>query len=79
VSGYHVPPTAGGPSDHRLHFHGGDDKILVPAFLLAETLQATQRVVHFLAMSKRGVSLRQRARVPQDIEQQFRIVCLVPE
>jgi hypothetical protein len=32
-----------------------------------------------LAMSKRGVSLRQRARVPQDIEQQFRIVCLVPE
>jgi hypothetical protein len=71
VSGI-VAPT------HELRFDGRADEQVVPANVLAETLQATQRVVHLLAMAARGQSLGRRARVPQDIEHAFPVLCMLP-
>lgn len=72
VSGGATNPT------HELRFAGKYDGAMVPASVLAETLQATQRVVHLLAMATLGRSLGQRARVPQDIERSFPVLCAIP-
>lgn len=64
---------------HELRFVGKADGAVVPASVLAETLLATQRVVHLLAMAARGHSLGQRARVPQDVERAFPVLCAIPQ
>jgi len=64
--------------EHELRFVGAVGGENVPAAVLAETLLATQRVVHLLAMATRGQSLSRRARVPQDVERAFPVLCLVP-
>ncbi len=76
------PPTAdpdirpdGGADTHELRFERTGGNHAVPAAVLAETLLAAQRVVHGLAMARRRLPLRQRARVPQDIEKGFPVVC----
>lgn len=72
VSGL-VAPT------HELRFVGRADEQVVPANVLAETLQATQRTVHLLAMATRGQSLGRRARISQDIERAFPVLCMLPQ
>jgi hypothetical protein len=64
---------------HELRFVGKAEGAVVPASVLAETLLATQRVVHLLAMAARGQSLGQRARVPQDVERAFPVLCAIPQ
>jgi hypothetical protein len=64
---------------HELRFVGRTDEKVVPASVLAETLQATQRAVHLLAMAARGQSLGWRARVPQAIERAFPVLCTLPQ
>lgn len=47
--------------------------------MLAKTLLATQRVVHLLAMAARCQRIGQRARVTQDVERAFPVLCVIPQ
>jgi hypothetical protein len=69
--------TAKPPLDetHELRFVGTDEGQAVPASVLAEALQGAQRVVYLLAMARRRIALRHRARVPRDIESAFPVMC----
>lgn len=79
-------PTGAGPEvapgfqaeTHELRFSDASGGHAVPAAVLADTLLAAQRVVHFLAMAHRRLPLRQRARAPQDIERGFPVLCDLP-
>ena len=44
-----------------------------------KSLQHLQRIVHLLAKFHRGEPLRQRARIPYDLERRFALVCQVPK
>jgi hypothetical protein len=63
-----------------MHFEGllTHDHTL-PAPALVQSLQQLQRVVFLLAMAESGQVVRQRARVNQDIERRFPLVCHLPE
>ena len=50
----------------------------VPAAVLAEALEALQRMVHLLAMRAEGRELNRRARPSVDIQQRFPVYCLAP-
>lgn len=50
----------------------------VPAKVLADALVHAQRAVHLLALSAVGREIRQRARVPADLAEQFVLECQVP-
>jgi len=63
------------PDTHELRFEGPNHGHIVPAAILADALQAAQRVVHFLAMARSRMPLRRRARVPRDIELAFPVLC----
>lgn len=64
----------------QLHFEGPSTRAhTLPAAALVQALQQFQRVVHLLAMAREGREVRQRARITQEIEQRFRLVCGVPE
>jgi hypothetical protein len=63
----------------RLHFEGPSTRAhTLPASALLQALQQFQRVVHLLAMAREGREVRQRARITQEIERRFRLVCGVP-
>lgn len=51
---------------------------IVPAAVLAEALEALQRMVHLLAMRAEGRELNRRARPSADIQQRFPVYCLPP-
>jgi hypothetical protein len=63
---------------HELRFTDASGGQAVTATVLADTLIAAQRVVHFLAMARRRLPLRQRARAPQEIERAFPVLCDTP-
>lgn len=53
----------------------------VPAALLVDTLNGVQRSIHLIALSKErpGRPIVSRARIPKDIEENYQLVCEVPE
>lgn len=50
----------------------------VPAKVLADALTHAQRAVHLLALSTAGREIRQRARIPAELAQQFVLECELP-
>jgi hypothetical protein len=70
-----APPVLPGEETHELRFDEPRGSHIVPATILADTLQAAQRIVHLLAMARRRMQLRRRARTPQDIERAFPVLC----
>jgi hypothetical protein len=50
----------------------------VPAKVLADALVHAQRAVHLLAISAVGREIRQRARIPAELAEQFVLECSVP-
>jgi hypothetical protein len=64
----------------RIHFEGPLTRDhTLPAPALVQALQQLQRVVFLLAMAEGGQIVRQRARVTQDIERRFPLVCHLPK
>lgn len=83
-------PVAG---SNTLHFHfskagevAGDRPASeqfhsVPAALLVDALNGVQRSIHLIALSKErpGRPIGSRARIPKEIEDNYQLVCEVPE
>jgi hypothetical protein len=64
----------------RIHFDGtATAGHTLPAAALVQSLDRFQRVVHLIAMAEEGREVQQRARVTQEIERRFPIICSVPE
>lgn len=64
--------------DLRYTGSGLDGLQTVPAAVLAEALEALQRMVHLLAMRAEGRALNRRARPSADIQQRFPVHCFPP-
>jgi hypothetical protein len=72
-----------GPSEYEasLEFtfeHFSEQEAEVPAFLLAQTLDAAQRACLLLAMAEERREIGIRARFPAEIERQYQLRCRVP-
>ena len=64
----------------QLKFGGkATEENVVPVVVLAKSLQSLQRAVHLLGMYQEGKKVRQRVRVPAEIEKRYRILCRLPE
>ncbi|HEX2210790.1 MAG TPA: hypothetical protein VHG93_24115 [Longimicrobium sp.] len=50
----------------------------MPAKVLADALEHAQRAVHLLALSAVGREIRQRARIPAELAEQFVLECALP-
>ena len=62
-----------------LHFEGPLTQAhTLPATALVQALQNFQRAIYLLAMAEKGQEVRQRARIPREIEKRFALVCQVP-
>jgi hypothetical protein len=51
----------------------------VPASVLAGILASAQNVIHLLALKVEGHEVRERARIPSDIEQKYALHCQLPK
>lgn len=62
-----------------LHFEGPQTcGHILPANALVQALQGFQRAVYLIAMAESGKEVRQRARIPREIEKHYALVCQVP-
>ena len=50
----------------------------VPASVLTQTLTGLQRIIHLVAMHQEQREIKARARITQDIEQRFPVMCRLP-
>ncbi len=74
------PSASGGVNDFELKFTGKvTETHIIPALVLAQTLEALQKSVYILAMDQENRVVRERVRVPSDIEQKYVVRCEVPD
>lgn len=59
--------------------HSGERGEEVPAFLLAQTLDAAQRALLLLAMAEERREIGVRARFPAEVERRYQLRCRVPQ
>lgn len=72
------------PSDdkHRLEFkfrHSSGNEPRVPAAVLIQSLEGTQRALWLIAMSKQKGEVKSRARIPAKIERAYQLQCEIPK
>lgn len=66
----------------RLRFRfsrAGDASPVVPAPVLIQTLEGTQRAIWLIALAKEQKDIKSRVRIPSEIEQRYQLKCALPQ
>jgi len=56
-----------------------DDDDQIPVSVITKSLSAFQRIIHLLAMEKENLPIQKKARVNQDIESKYTLMCSAPQ